>query len=183
MKNIIVLFVIAVSGLLLGCKASNNSQSPASVSVSDVNYSLPQSGALSCYVKKDLSVLSNPYSIMFNQEMSLIPIQSNNNYYIRLQAGRYFGCVIFSKDSVLKGVYSSAQKERLNSVCEGKKDYEYTQFVDESGRPTFRLQCDRPVFEDQLPRPFSPGYSDARKIIFSQDSSAVRVLLNTVFAQ
>ncbi len=98
-----------------------------------------------------------------------------------MQAGKEFGCVIFAHSSVngeLTGTYTASSMERGVSLCETKPDYVFTQFKNAEGRRVFRLQCELPVFEDQLPQPFAPDLENAKKIRFFQedeDQKTVRV--------
>ena len=131
---------------------------------------LPVHAKSSCYEVKALSSIE-PYSLSFSEGTALIPIKSNGNYYMRVQAGREFGCVVFAGSwtkGVLKGAYKAVEAERLVSKCEGKKDYVYTQFVDQDNKKIFRLQCEKAVYEDQLPEPFSPNIEQVKKIDFGQ---------------
>ncbi len=128
-----------------------------------------QAFAQSCYTPQAIEA-PEAYSIQFNDAFPLQPVKSNNNWYAQVQAGRAFGCVIFAveqTEGVLKGTYKAVSASRLNSICEGKQDYVFTQFANEEGRRTFRLQCEYPVFEDNLPQPFAPTFEQAAKINFS----------------
>lgn len=124
----------------------------------------------SCYNTVELAAPA-AYSIEFGEDFQLNPIKSNGNWYSQVQAGRAFGCVIFAvkqTNGVLKGAYKAVSAQRLNSTCEGKQDYVYTQFVDSNGRRTFRLQCEYAVYEDNLPQPFAPTFEQAAKIEFDK---------------
>lgn len=131
-----------------------------------------QGFAQSCYTPQEVEAPA-AYSIKFNDAFALQPVKSNNNWYAQVQAGRAFGCVIFAveqTEGVLKGTYKAVSASRLNSVCEGKQDYVFTQFANEEGRRTFRLQCEYPVYEDNLPQPFAPTFEQAAKINFSNSA-------------
>ncbi len=124
----------------------------------------------SCYKRKELKS-PEPYSIEFSEAYDLEAVESNGNWYTQVQAGRAFGCVIFAVSETqgkLKGRYQSVSASRLNSVCEGKQDYVFTQFADKDGKQTFRLQCEYPVYEDQLPQPFAPSFSQASQLDFEK---------------
>lgn len=132
-----------------------------------------------CHFVGSKKPVDRAYSLNFNESYKLYPVPDKKTFYVQVQAGREFGCVMFGAPwtaGKLEGYFKAVEVEHLVSICEGTKDYIYTQFYDRKGKKMFRLQCDHPVYEDQLPQPFSPTYEQVKKIRFNgNEKSTVTV--------
>ncbi len=167
MKNLMIALLNVSLFCVVAC--SNNSDKQENKDESAVVFK--KDPKTSCYIRKNLGELDEQYTITFEKAIKLLPVKSNENYYAQFQAGRDFGCVLFAvkyTEGELKGTFKARDAQHLVSTCEGKQDYIYTQFENADGKGTFRLQCEKAVYEDQLPKAFAPTFDDVQKIDFDK---------------
>lgn len=160
--NVCLLFVVA-------CSNDNDKVNSAETNVEFQDAPFVDGCAGEAGFTKDLGKLKEKYSVTFKKPLKLSPNTTNKNFHGHFQAGRKYGCVVFATHYTkgeLKGTYVAKNAQQWVSTCPGKNDYIYTQFYDKDGWATFRLQCEKAVYEDQLPQPFAPTFDDIDELDF-----------------